>query len=169
MTLQPAKDSSTVYADGTRKSTLIDGVYVRPAVTQIDDRGSLTEIYDPRWGMDDFPLVYVYQTTVRPGKWKGWVVHYIQTDRLFVSSGHLKIVLWDSRPESPTYNCVNEHFLTEQNRGLLRIPPHVYHLVVNIGQTDAMFINMPSHPYNHENPDKYRLPINNDIIPYKLK
>jgi dTDP-4-dehydrorhamnose 3,5-epimerase len=32
-----------------------------------------------------------------------------------------------------------------------------------------MLINMPSQAYNHANPDKYRLPINNDYIPYKFE
>ena len=168
MVQQPTKDVSTVSANGQRKQQLIEGVYVRSAVNQIDERGSLTEIYDPRWGVGDFPLVYVYQTTIRPGKCKGWVEHHIQTDRLFITTGHMKWVLYDNRADSPTYGAINEIYLTEQNRGLLLIPPRVYHVVQNIGTTDAMFINMPSHPYNHENPDKYRLPLDTDLIPYKL-
>ncbi len=47
MVQQPTKDVSTVSANGQRKQQLIEGVYVRSAVNQIDERGSLTEIYDP--------------------------------------------------------------------------------------------------------------------------
>ena len=38
--------------------------------------------------------------------------------------------------------------------------------VKNIGNTDAYFVNMPTRPYSHEDPDKYRLPLRNDRIPY---
>jgi hypothetical protein len=27
---------------------------------------------------------------------------------------------------------------------------------------------MPSEPYRHDDPDKYRLPLDNDVIPYRL-
>jgi dTDP-4-dehydrorhamnose 3,5-epimerase len=48
------------------------------------------------------------------------------------------------------------------------IPPGVYHAVQNVGEHDAIFVNMPSAPYNHADPDKYRLPIGNDYIPYQF-
>jgi dTDP-4-dehydrorhamnose 3,5-epimerase len=51
---------------------------------------------------------------------------------------------------------------------MIIIPNYVMHAVQNIGTTDATFINMPSHPYNHAEPDKYRLPLTNDIIPYRF-
>ena len=31
-----------------------------------------------------------------------------------------------------------------------------------------MFVNLPSQPYRHDDPDKYRLPLENDVIPYRL-
>ena len=38
----------------------------------------------------------------------------------------------------------------------------------NIGQTEAVFINLPTRAYNHEDPDKYRLPLKNDLIPFSF-
>jgi dTDP-4-dehydrorhamnose 3,5-epimerase len=35
--------------------------------------------------------------------------------------------------------------------------------VQNIGITDAVFVNMPTVPYNHANPDKFRVPF--DKVP----
>jgi len=32
-----------------------------------------------------------------------------------------------------------------------------------------MMVNMPTRQYNHENPDKYRLPLDTDLIPYDFK
>ena len=46
------------------------------------------------------------------------------------------------------------------------IPRGVYHAVQNIGTTEALFVNMPTRPYNHGDPDKFRLPLKNDLIPF---
>ena len=40
-----------------------------------------------------------------------------------------------------------------------------WHAVQNVGHEEAAFINMPSQPYRHDDPDKYRLPLENDVIP----
>jgi dTDP-4-dehydrorhamnose 3,5-epimerase len=50
----------------------------------------------------------------------------------------------------------------------LSIPAGVYHAVQNVGDREAAFVNLPSQPYQHDDPDKYRLPIDNDVIPYRL-
>ena len=163
-----APDQQTVDEHGNRLRRLIEGVIVRPAVTQVDDRGEVCEIYDPRWGILDAPLVFVYQAMVRPGKTKGWIVHQHQDDRLFVSLGTLRIVLYDARAASPTHGQVDEIFLSERNRGLVVIPRGVYHAVQNVGTVDAYFVNTPTRPYDHANPDKTRLPLDTDQIPYSL-
>jgi dTDP-4-dehydrorhamnose 3,5-epimerase len=162
------KDKQTVEPDGGRPARFIDGVVVRKAVTQEDERGDLTEIFDPRWGIMEGPIVYIYQTTIRPGRVKGWVYHKAQSDLLFVSAGFLKIVLHDLRPDSPTAGQFDEIFLSERNRGLVQIPPMVLHAVENVGDKDAAFINMPTAPYNHKNPDKYRISITSGEILYSF-
>ena len=48
------------------------------------------------------------------------------------------------------------------------IPKGVFHAVQNLGQTEAVFINLPTRAYNHEDPDKYRLPLKNDLIPFSF-
>lgn len=48
-------------------------------------------------------------------------------------------------------------------------PPGVYHGVRNVGKDDAWFVNMPSTPYRHEDPDKYRLPLDSPDIPFRFK
>ncbi len=169
MRLEPQKDAQTVTPEGKSIVALIHGVRIRSAVTIPDERGTICEIYSNAWDFSDAPLVYVYQVTIRPHKIKGWVVHYKQDDRLFLSQGTLKIVLYDARDTSPTHGMLNELYLSEQNRGLLLVPRGIFHAIQNVGQTDALFINLPSHPYDHADPDKYRLPLNNDVIPYRFE
>jgi dTDP-4-dehydrorhamnose 3,5-epimerase len=40
--------------------------------------------------------------------------------------------------------------------------------VKNVGHGEAVFVNLPSKPYNHVDPDKYRLPIDAEEIPYRM-
>jgi hypothetical protein len=40
--------------------------------------------------------------------------------------------------------------------------------VVNVGPTELRFVNVPTEPYRHERPDKYRLPADTSAIPYQL-
>jgi len=163
---EAARDAQTVTADGKRVQQLLDGVQIRQAITHLDERGSLCEIYNPDWDFTEEPLVYVYQTTIRPRQTKGWVLHLEQDDRLFFSIGDVKVVLFDGRRDSPTFERLNVHCFGESNRALLRIPRGVYHAIQNIGERDAMFVNLPTRPSHHEEPDKYRLPLDTDEIPY---
>lgn len=164
--MKSRKDSQTVTSEGRRLDRFIDGVIVRPAVTHEDERGEITEIYNPAWGITDMPLVYVYQALLRPGKVKGWVYHEKQDDRMMVSAGFLKLVLYDMRKDSPTHGMLNEITMTERNRKLVVIPHHVVHAVQNIGTCDAVFINMPTRPYQHADPDKFRIDMDSGQIPY---
>jgi dTDP-4-dehydrorhamnose 3,5-epimerase len=49
------------------------------------------------------------------------------------------------------------------------IPAYVFHAHQNIGNTDALFISMPTRAYNHASPDVYRLPLDNEVIPYRFE
>ena len=162
--LQARKDEATVTPAGERLETLIDGVSLRYATTHFDERGEVCEIYDPAWGLSSAPLVYVYAALIRPARIKGWVYHKEQIDRMFALSGFLRIVLYDPREGSPSRGMINEIHLTERNRGLVVIPPLVVHAVQNVGNIDAAFVNMPDRPYNHLNPDKYR--VDKSSVPY---
>jgi dTDP-4-dehydrorhamnose 3,5-epimerase len=163
------KDVQTVTSEGKPTTRLIDGVVIRPAVTHPDERGTLCEIFNPAWGVHAAPLVYVYQFTIRPGMVKGWHVHHLHDDRIFVSQGTIKVVLYDDRPHSPTYQTVNEIYRSDLQRNLMIIPAFVWHAHQNVGQTDALMVSMPTRPYNHADPDVYRLPIDTDLIPYKFE
>ncbi|MBD0324626.1 MAG: hypothetical protein ICV72_14770 [Aldersonia sp.] len=77
--------------------------------------------------------------------------------------------MFDDRADSPTHRQLDVFTVTERNRALVVIPAGVYYAIHNIGVDDAFFVNMPTEPYNHENPDKYRLPIKNDLIPFAFE
>jgi dTDP-4-dehydrorhamnose 3,5-epimerase len=165
---QPVQDKATVTPAGESLAPLIDGVVIRSAVTQVDERGRLCEIYHPEWGVHEAPLTYVYQFTIRPGKIKGWHVHHLHADRIFLSQGTVKVVLYDDRAESPTHGIINEIYRHDTHRTVMVIPAFVFHAHQNVGDRDALFVSMPTRLYNHASPDVYRLPIENDYIPYRF-
>lgn len=168
--INPAKqDRQTTTPHGEPIIDLIDGVRIRSVTTLADERGMLCEIFNPAWEFHPAPLAYVYQFTIRPGKIKGWHSHRLHDDRIFISCGQVKVVLYDDRPNSPTYRRINEIYRTEYDRTLMIIPAFVFHAHQNIGSGDALFISIPSKAYNHTSPDVYRLPLDTDYIPYRFE
>jgi len=163
---RPRKDAPTVTAEGEPLAPLIDGVVVRYQRPIEDRRGEVVEVYRPAWGIHPDPLVYVYQIRLRPGAIKGWVIHEHQDDRLFLVSGVVRWALYDARDGSPTRGRLNDLVFSERAAALLVIPRGVYHAVRNIGTADAIFVNMPTRAYDHADPDKLRLPLDNDVIPF---
>lgn len=149
-----------------RAEDMIDGLEVAPLAANRDARGWLTElsIFDQARE----PIVHVYQVTAAPGSVRAWVYHKRQTDRLAYTEGAFEVVLFDARPQSPTYRVLNVFRLGAQNPALLRIPPFVVHGVRNLGKDAASFINMPTRRYDPAHPDKSRLAKDDPRIPYRF-
>ena len=163
------RDGFTVTAEGADRRRLIEGVVIRDLVLHTDARGTVCEMYDSRWDFNPDPLVFTYFYTIRPGWAKGWAHHKLHEDRYCIMQGEMKVVLYDPRPDSPTFGLVNEIYLSEHCRQLLSIPRLVWHADENVGSKDLLVVNFPTIPYDHANPDKYRLPLDTDLIPYKFQ
>ena len=102
---------------------------------------------------------------------RAWGLHQHSTDRLFVVSGLVSLVVFDGRSDSPTSGALNEFKVSERNPGLLVIPPNLYHGWKNIGTTEAFIINMPSSQYDYDGPDALDLPYDSprapEIVPFR--
>ena len=144
---------------------LIHQSKIKPLKVIPDERGRLMEMLRHD---DDLFVKFgqLYMTTAYPGVVKGWHYHKLQWDHFVCVRGMMKVVLYDSRKDSPTKGVVNEHFLGDHNQILLQIPPLVMHGFKCISDTEAMIISCPSEPYNHESPDEYRVAAHSDEIPY---
>jgi dTDP-4-dehydrorhamnose 3,5-epimerase len=160
------KDGLTVDQAGRPISAGIDGVRTVPLVSHVDHRGTLTEAVNFDNEFWDEPVVYSYCITIRPGRIKGWGMHRKQADRYFIASGHLRVVLFDGRVDSPTYRSFAEFHLTEEARALLLIPPGVWHGDQNWGERDAILMNFPTRPFDRNDPDKYRIDPYSGTIPF---
>jgi len=111
-------------------------------------------------------VVYSYTFTVAPGRIKGWGMHKLQADRYVVLSGPLRVVLYDGRPSSPTFRRFAEFPFGDQAPGFLRIPPGVWHADQNVGDVPCRVVNFPTRPFNHDDPDKYRIDPASGEIPF---
>jgi dTDP-4-dehydrorhamnose 3,5-epimerase len=144
---------------------LIEGVNIKELRTLPDERGRLTEIL--RNDDDLFnKFGQVYLTTNYPGVIKAWHLHQHQTDNVCCVKGMIKLVLFDQRESSSTYQQINEFFIGEHQLKLISIPPLIYHGWKCISSTESMVINIPDQLYNYQNPDEHRLPFDTDKIPY---
>ncbi len=144
---------------------MIEGVKIQKLKPIPDERGRLMEILRSDSELYE-KFGQVYMTTAYPGVVKAWHYHKIQTDNMTTIKGMMKIVLYDSRKGSKTYEEVNEFFVGEHNPILIHIPPGIYHGFKCISESEAIVINIPTEKYNYENPDEYRVdPYKNDI-PY---
>jgi dTDP-4-dehydrorhamnose 3,5-epimerase len=144
---------------------MIEGVKVKELKVIPDERGWLMEIL--RCDDELFEKFgQVYLTTAYPGVVKAWHFHKKQTDNFTCIHGMMKVVLYDSRKESPTYKEINEFFVGKKNPLIIKVPPRVYHGFKAIGTETAYFLSVPTEPYNYENPDEYRLPPDTKEIPY---
>jgi dTDP-4-dehydrorhamnose 3,5-epimerase len=169
MPTDPVQDKATVTAAGEPLVVLPDGVRFHRVPLHLDDRGSVCEVFDPRWQWHPDPIVFVYSFTIRPGKVKGWGLHKKHEDRYFVLSGEMEVVFYDPRPDSSTQGQVSKVILSEYDRRIMNVPVGVWHANQNLGQKDLIVVNFPTIPYDHAKPDKYRLPLDTDQIPYKFE
>ena len=80
----------------------------------------------------------------------------------------MQAVLFDPRPDSSTYGKICKVSLTEDRPRLMNIPANVWHADLNIGVDIVRLVNFPTKPYDPSNPDKYRLPLDTDLIPYSF-
>jgi dTDP-4-dehydrorhamnose 3,5-epimerase len=162
------RDAQTVTPAGKRLVRLPEGMLVHDLVTHTDERGTVCELYDQRWGISPDALVFAYMFTIRQGMAKGWGIHREHDDRYAFLTGELELAFYDARTESSTAGQESRLVLSEVHRTLLTIPRGVWHAERNLGVSDVRVVNFPTMPYDHAHPDKYKLPLDTDELPVRL-
>jgi dTDP-4-dehydrorhamnose 3,5-epimerase len=69
----------------------------------------------------------------------------------------VKLVLVDTRVGSPTEGTINEFVIGVLNPMLIQVPNLVYHGWKCISAEPSLVVNVPSEPYERDDPDEYRL------------
>jgi dTDP-4-dehydrorhamnose 3,5-epimerase len=162
---------SAVDSAGRWRIDPIEGLRFRPTRPVPHEDGVVSEVARASWPEIDLPILQVHVTTTQPTRIRAWGLHQHSTDRLFVVSGLVSLVVFDGRVDSPTAGALNEFKVSERNPGLLVVPPNLYHGWKNIGTTEAAIINMPSSQYDYDGPDALDLPYDDphaaEIVPFR--
>ena len=107
---------------------MIHGVVTKDLITHADERGYFREIIRIT---DDFfneGFGQLSHSLVLEGTAKGWHIHKLQTDWIYVATGALKVALYDTRGESPTQGELLEILLGDiYSAQVVKIPPGVAH------------------------------------------
>ena len=145
--------------------SLIEGVAIKQLKVLPDERGKLMEILRSDESVfERFGQAYV--TVCKPHVVKGWHYHKKQVDHFVGLQGKAKVVLYDPRKESKTYQKINEFIIGWHNPLLIKIPTFVYHGFTATGNEEAMILNIPTEVYHYSDPDEYRADPFASEIPY---
>lgn len=153
------------------QSNEINGVVFKPLKSFPDERGFFREIiratdsfFDPnsfaQWSHSKMTKNVV----------KAWHYHKIQSDWWYVPIGQVEVVLFDNRPDSPTYNVKlsfvvgeSEKFGVNTHEVCFKIPPGVLH-GCRVLSDQAHLFYITSETYNPA--DEGRYPYNDPIVPH---
>jgi dTDP-4-dehydrorhamnose 3,5-epimerase len=111
----------------------------------------------------------VYFSVVYPGVIKGWHLHRTMVLNYAVPVGLIKLVLFDSREDSPTRGELMELFTGPENYSLIQIPPGIWNGFKGIGTTPALLVNCSTIPHDPEeiarmDPFDPSIPYNWDLV-----
>lgn len=163
------KDQQSVTPNWEKRDPcLIEGVVLKDVRHVPTTYGHLTELFRKDWELAG-NWTQAFQGCFQPGAISAWHAHAITQDGIFVNSGMLKIILFDSRKNSKTFGMLNEFRLGDERPGLLIVPPCVWHGVHNTSANEASLINFVDHAYSYEDPDHWRLAADSPEIPYSFK
>ena len=141
----------------------IDGVVIKKLVTHPDDRGYLREVLRD----DDDLLTQFGQTVVtktHPGVIKAFHWHHHQDDLWYVAAGMARVVLYDRRPGSPTYQETQVVYAGEDNPVLILIPAGIAHGYQVLGNQPVLLFYTVTRCYDSANPDEERIPYDDPSI-----
>ena len=126
---------------------VLDGVQMVPLRRIPDERGMVMHMLrndDPHF--TEFGEIYF--SVVYPGVIKGWHLHSRMTINYAVVDGSIKLVLYDQRKSSPTYQRIQEIVFGQVNYQLVRVPPGVVNGFPAVGGQRALVANCADIPHD---------------------
>ena len=142
---------------------MIEGVVITPLRQIFDERGKVMHML-----RKDSPVFSefgeIYFSCTYPGAIKAWHLHKEMTLNYAVIYGSIKCVLLDDRPNSKTYGCVEEYFLSPENYSLITVPPLVWNGWKGMGNETSIVANCATIP--HDPNEIERMAVADPSIPY---
>ena len=150
-----------------KNSDEIEGVILQPLKQIVDNRGAVLHMMkSDSQLLDQFGEVYFSE--ILPGIVKAWRMQKEKTQNLAVPVNNIRLVIYDSRPNSSTLGKVKEYEIGRpKNYSLIHIPPNLWYGFQSLNSQTALVANCADYP---NNPDKIEsLPPDSTQIPYKWK
>ena len=144
----------------------IHDVTVKKLLTHSDDRGYFREILRD----DDNLLKRFGQTSITktyPGVIKAFHWHNHQDDIWYVASGMARIVLYDRRPDSPTFKITQVIYAGDDNPVSVLIPFGIAHGYQVLGNQPVILFYHVTQAYDPKNPDEERIEWNDPEIGFE--
>jgi dTDP-4-dehydrorhamnose 3,5-epimerase len=141
----------------------IHGVEIIPLKKIEDERGAVMHML--RSDQANFKgFGEIYFSLTNPGIVKGWKLHKKITQSMCVPEGTIKIVIYDSRKESPSFGCIQTIVLGQENYSLLQLPPNIWYAFKAISVTHAIIANCINEP--HLPAESETIPLITESIPF---
>lgn len=126
----------------------IEGVRLSFLHSYKDDRGWLCEIFRKDDLEKELHPEMGYISATLPKMSRGPHEHEKQTDIFcFPGFGKLLLVLWDNRPDSPTFGARISKVIEGEKLQVAVVPPGVIHAYANVGDETSYIINFPNRLY----------------------
>ena len=145
---------------------LIEGTIIRPLKKIPDERGTIMHGVRSDNILSEFGEVYFKK--LYSGVVNGWHVHETLILNYICILGMIKLVLYDTRSDSPTKGVLQELFIGEDNYCLVHIPPGVANGSKGLGVPFSILVNVASEPHD-PNRTYRRIDPHSGEIPYDWK
>ena len=163
------KDAQTITPQWVPLQPPLEGVRVHEVRNVPKGDALLTEGFRREWLPAGEAVVdQVFQVRLEAGGLSAWHTHRETTDRLFVTDGLMRVVLYDARAGSRTHGQLNELRFGLARPALVVIPPGIWHGIQNLASQPSVVLNLVDRAYAYEDPDHWRLPADTDRIPFRF-
>ncbi len=154
-------------------TTDIAGVYIESLPVHNTQGGSVLPVYKPGSPMHSYleslgkHCVEVYFSEINAHAVKAWKRHTLQQELFSVPTGMIRLVLYDSRQDSPTQGKLAVFLLGRpEHHILITVPPMIWYGFASVGETNALLCNCIDRP--HDPKECNTLPSDTDLIPYSF-
>ena len=139
------------------KGNIIEGVIVQGLKQIKDDRGSVMHMMrSDSYLFEKFGEIYF--STINNNVVKAWKRHKIMKQHFAIPVGSIKLVIYDNRENSTTYDQIMEISVGEDNFALVKIPPMVWYGFKGISADPALIANCTDLPHDPEEVTRLEYP-----------
>ena len=138
------------------KFTEIDGIIINKNKILSSESGNvLHALKKTDLGYASFGEAYFSE--IKVGKIKGWKRHKKMIMNIIVPNGEIKFLFFDDREGSSTFGFYQEIILSRNNYCRVTIPEMIWVLFKNVGNDDAILLNIANITHNPNEVDTKEL------------